>query len=362
MIYDSYTNRIKKIVAEHRSGSVLEKSFSNFGGSLQDTARAMNKAMAEQKAFRDNVQIEIKPLAKILGITPNETPELGVHPDFKHLVGTDNTEHHYIVSVFIDIDGSTNLNRDYSPEDIYRITNTIQSAAIHTVLALGGHVQRLQGDGVFAYFGGRNIDKKIACDMAILASSMFTYFVENDLRDMFNEDGIEDINTRIGIDFGDEDDVLWANFGTHPISELTTVSLHTSLASKMQQWAKKNGIVVGQNVRDRANAQQQFYDLVRDSYGEVKKRYIFENRKKNFYYTQYKFDWYLFLKSLPFIKVGNDGKLSIKEDSDPNSDRLARLRATTALITDNQAYVSREGQITKDNTGVQNQPHRFHYE
>lgn len=67
---------------------------------------------------------------------------------------------------------------------------------------------------------------------------------------VFLEDGIEKINTRIGIDFGD-DEVLWANFGLMDVSELTTVNLHTSLASKMQGWASKNGIVLGQHIKDR---------------------------------------------------------------------------------------------------------------
>src|SRR5690606_523932 len=144
----------------------------------------------------------------------------------------------YIVSVFIDISNSTSLFREYEPETILIITNTIQRAAIHTCVTFGGYVHRLEGDGLFVYFGGKGIDKKDATIKAITAASMFTYFVKNDLKKIFDHEGIEDISTKIGMDFGDDDKVLWAKAGIGDCSEITTYSLHTSLASKMQKWAK----------------------------------------------------------------------------------------------------------------------------
>jgi class 3 adenylate cyclase len=270
-------------------------------------------------------------------------------------------EYHYIVSAFIDIQGSTNLHKKYELEEIYSITNTVQSAAIHTVIALGGHVQRLQGDGVFAYFGGKKISKERAVEMAVTACSMFTYFIQNDLKNVFLEDGIEDINTRIGIDFGDDAKVLWANFGLMDVSELTTLSLHTSLASKMQAWASKNGIVVGQYIKDRLTTAEGIFDLVRNSKGEVEKRYIFEDQEKNFRYTQYSFNWYGFLKTLPFVKADANGKLYIDDQNQNNNDRLQRLRNTSALLSSGNAYVDQHGKISDNPSGVQHQPHRFHY-
>src|SRR5690606_12612817 len=118
--------------------------------------------------------------------------------------------------------------REYDLETITVITNTIQRAAIHTCVALGGYIHRLQGDGVFVYFGGKGIDKKDANIKAITATSMFTYFVKNDLKKIFDQDGIEDISTRIGIDFGDDENVIWAKAGIGDCSEITTYSLHTN--------------------------------------------------------------------------------------------------------------------------------------
>lgn len=357
--YSPYTDRIKKIINTGRNKKNLEK-FTGTDSKSSGSRTVKKEAIQEQRNFNKKNQLNAgEPLGSILNITSLEKAQLGLHPDFKHLKGTDETEFHYIVSVFIDIAGSTNLFRGYDLDEIYQITNTIQGAAIHTCLALGGQVQRLQGDGVFAYFGGRGIDKKIASEMALMATSMFTYFVKNDLRDVFAGDEIEDIKTRIGIDFGDDDDVMWANFGLMDVNELTTLSLHTSLASKMQANAKENGIVVGQNVKDQLQIDESLFDLVKNSKGEVEQRYIFEDRKKNFRYTQYAFDWYQYLKSLPFIVNDNEGNLLIRSKSE--TERLSALRHTTSLLEAGTAYTNTSGSISSNNTGVKNEEHKFHY-
>ncbi|WP_158069904.1 adenylate/guanylate cyclase domain-containing protein [Cnuella takakiae] len=349
---------MKGIVAEGRNKSNLNKGMDHFNLNLLSKTDSRKKVIQEQRAFSNSMHLSAQPLGAILNGEHLKNAKLGQHPDFVYLKGTDDVEYHYIVSVFIDIQGSTNLHKKYDLEDIFRITNTIQSAAIHTCIALGGHVQRLQGDGVFAYFGSKAMDKNMAVEKAVTACSMFTYFVQNDLKDLFLEDGIENINTRIGIDFGDDDDVLWANFGLMDVSELTTNSLHTSLASKMQAYASRNGIVVGQYVKDRLDTGTIIFDLVRDADGQVK-RYIFEIPEKNFRYTQYAFDWFKFLKTLPFVGVGADGKLYIINQNE--ADRMAKLRNTAALLSSGTAYLNGTGTITPDQKGVQHQPHRFHY-
>lgn len=353
MLYDKYTNRIKDTISKQKS---LRSSFASFTGDIPSEVK--QGLIVEQREFLSMNTSLTNSLGNILTATPTsiQSAKLGEHPDFKHLKNTNQTEYHYITSIFIDIKGSTNLFKVYDNEIVYVITNTIQSAAIQTCLALGGHVQRLQGDGVFAYFGGKSIDPKHAVHKALTACSMFTYFVENDLKNIFEEDGIEDIKTRIGIDFGDDKDVLWANFGVMDVSELTTLSLHTSLASKMQAYAKSNGIVIGKNVIDNGKIPNTLYDWVKDSNGNIRERYIFKNEKKGFYYSQHSFDWFNYLCSLPNIVRDINGKLSFR----PNP--LDELREKTNLINSGMAFLNKKGDITSDNSGVPHQKHSFHYE
>lgn len=305
MIYESYTQRLKNIVLQSEGKKNISKGLSGSQGA-DNYIKNRLEAIREQRTFSSNIQLKSQPLMQILHPHALKEAKIGLHPDFKDLKGTNETTNHYIVSIFIDIHGSTNLFKKYDLEENYSITNTIQSAAIHTIVALGGHVQRLQGDGVFAYFGGKNIPHKKAVELAVTASSMFTYFIQNDLKEVFADGGVEDIKTRIGIDFGYDEQVLWATFGVQEVIELTTLSLHTSLASKMQAKAEKNGINVGQHIKDILGGDDTLYSLISEE-----DRYIFKDHEKKFWYTQYRFNWLKYLKSLPFIGTDENGKLYI---------------------------------------------------
>lgn len=355
MIYGNYTQRLKSIVSNSEAKKTLSKGVSGFDGLNANSIKNRTAVIQEQRIFSANMQLKEQPLVQILHPDALRNAKIGLHPDFKHLKGTNETENHYIVSVFIDIHGSTNLFKKYDLEDNYSITNTIQSAAIHTIVALGGHVQRLQGDGVFAYFGGKNIPKNKAVELAVTACSMFTYFMQKDLKAVFNDGGVEDIKTRIGIDFGDDDDVLWATFGLQDVNELTTLSLHTSLASKLQAKADRNGINVGQNIKDLLGGDDKWYSIISEE-----DRYIFKDNEKKFWYTQYRFAWFNFLKSLPFIKSDTNDDLYIV-DSSAETERIVRLRNTSNVIASGNAYLDKFGNISSNPSGVKHEPHRFHY-
>lgn len=250
---------------------------------------------------------DLELLASRLGVKEITEQKVGHHPDFVHLKGTKNKENHNIVSVFIDVKGSTNLYKKYDNETIFIITDTIQLLGINLVKIFGGFVHRLQGDGLFVYFGGKGIDKKSANTHALIATSLFNAFLENDLKQLFEQHGIEKIKTRIGIDFGDDKDVLWAMSGIGESSEVTTVSLHTSLAPKMQHYADSNGTVIGKNVIDFGEVDKDLYSPVDDE------RYIYKDPQKSFYYGQYKFNWLKFLKQLDFVVTSHfNGNIEIK--------------------------------------------------
>jgi len=362
MIYNNYTDRLKSIVSESRTRkSNIEKGFNSFRGigGIPNENFKRKMLFQEQRNFSNMIHLNTKSLGIILDYENLKNAKLGLHPDFIKLKGTDEVEYHYIISIFIDIQGSTNLHKTYGLDEIYQITNTIQSAAIHTCITFGGHIQRLQGDGILAYFGGKTIEKNKAVEMAITACSMFSYFVKNDLKDIFLEDGIENISTRIGIDFGDDNDVQWANFGLMDVSELTTNSLHTSLASKMQTNASKNGIVVGQNIKERIKTDIDLFDFVRKSDGTIEKS-IFEIPQKGFFYSQYSFNWFQYLKTLPFVACTADEKLYILDETDRL--RLESFREKKKLLITGNAYSNNDGTITSEVTGVKHKEHRFHYE
>lgn len=156
-IFDSYTERVRNAFQQERLNKSLSDRYYNFSG--PDTLTKPNKASNQAKRLGLKPESSLLSLNQIVKGQEMNDAQLGLHLDFKHLKNTDNTEKHYITSVFIDIKGSTALNDNYELETIYTITNTVQSAAIHVCLSFGGHIQRLQGDGVFAYFGGKTLTR-----------------------------------------------------------------------------------------------------------------------------------------------------------------------------------------------------------
>ncbi|WP_320167837.1 hypothetical protein [Mangrovibacterium marinum] len=310
-IYDDYLKTIRTAISADKKVISKDSSFSAFSGeSLRSRFNFsdLNKSVPPKRLLPS-----LDVLANELGLKPDFDQQLGLHPDFAYLKGTDRTENHYIVSAFIDIKGSTNLFAKYEPETVLIINTTIQRAAIHTCLIFGGYIHRLQGDGLFVYFGGKGVDKKMATLRALQSASVFTYFVKHDLKNLFLEQGIDKIFTRIGIDFGDDADVTWSMAGIGEISEVTTCSLHTSLASKMQAYAESNGIVVGDKVK--SNTDFAFQDLMTPVSKRTEKeqdRYIFRIPEEGFFYTQYDLDWMKFLKKQDFIATNLHGDLSVK--------------------------------------------------
>ncbi|MCQ6960406.1 adenylate/guanylate cyclase domain-containing protein [Mucilaginibacter aquariorum] len=322
-IYEDYLQPIRKAIAADGQ----TRTYSEFaGGNVRNkiNLRALNEAMPEKRLLPS-----LEQFADAVGLKPDFTQKLGSHPDFAHLKHTEDTEEHYIVSMFVDVRRSTQLYGRYEPATVFVINNAIQRAAIHTALIFGGYIHRLQGDGLFAYFGGKNMSIKDAVNRALQFASVYSYFVKHDLKEVFEQQGIEQIYTRIGVDLGYDEDVVWAMAGIGEISEVTTFSLHTNLASKMQANAVSNGIVIGDHIKKEAALLQEFFTPVCLRTGKETDRYIFEIPKKGFRYTQHDFDWLKFLKKQDYIATDFSGNIQLKRKQAPavyaNSNNLAPI-------------------------------------
>lgn len=303
-IFNSYRNVIAKALDND-----LTESTKYYDRSVEAVVSGGYDTLAYSRD-RKNFSLkttDLESTAINMGVRVISDPEIGLHPDFVHLKGTSDTENHYIASAFIDIKNSTKLFSKYDNDTVYIITNAIQLLAINICSTFGGFVQRLQGDGVFVYFGRKGLEEEKAIMHILSALSLFSHFIKNDVKILFEKKGLDPIYTRIGVDFGENKDVLWAMAGKGNVSEITTYSLHTSLASKMQSYAKSNQIIIGKNIVDKIILDPTLYTAVEA------KRYIYEDPNKSFYYGQFVFDWQKFLSKQSFIVASpNTGTLNIK--------------------------------------------------
>lgn len=194
------------------------------------------------------LQKEIRPIFCKEGINP---PAFGDHPDFIHLRGTKGQEKGAVSTLFVDIEGSTKLGILYPPEQVFMIKNAIIRCAIETIQAFDGHVHRIMGDAVLAYFRSKN---KAAEDSAIDAINCSSFLVEFTnkvvLPNLASTGADHDFGIRIGVDYGSHDDVLWGSYGYPGMEEVTATSFYVDSAAKLQHSAGRNRIMLGQGIRD----------------------------------------------------------------------------------------------------------------
>jgi len=328
-VFQPYLNKIRAAMNEPTllSNKVVNFSGEAAGHSIKLLLEDVNDLTAETG---------LADLKRLLGKTYPLQVSSGDHPDFTYLRHSPKVKaEHYIVSVFIDVKNSTHFFRKYNHDQIALIIQTIQSAAIHTCTLFDGHIQRQQYDGLFLYFGGKNKTKENAIEDALKAVGFFTYFMKYELPEIWDANELDKIYTRAGIDFGDDHQVSWYIFGVNGCSELTTVSLHTSLAPKMQSYAPQNGIMIGENLTAKL-PKLNSYTKVRVNDG-VETPLIFERPD----YKQFEFDWQGYLvNSFPFIKKDGSG---IEIDYEYNTLSDSSFYKKVDLLDNNRAAISTAG-------------------
>lgn len=308
-LYKNYTDDIAHYLRQERRNTLnkgLQSSRINENFSKNPTMLWQDKVKSEVN-FRS-----LSALNSITGYNVKYEEKLGAHPSFSHLKDSSLSEYHYVASMFIDVKNSTELFRKYDPIIVANICRTIQLAAIHTCWYFDGYVHRLQGDGLMVYFGGKETTKQKAIDNALMAGAFISYFLKNDLKDLFNEQGVNKIYTRIGIDFGDDDDTLWHNAGIGECSEVTTTSLHTSLACKMQAQAESNGVIVGDNILNFKPDHSSYFTYKKYKTNDTEQDCVYEIPDDSFQYKQHTFNWERYLKNHPYIEEDKEGNITFK--------------------------------------------------
>ncbi|WP_256004960.1 nucleotide-binding domain-containing protein [Pedobacter deserti] len=318
-LFENYTQDIDKLLTSD--------SYSSFNGGIESIRSVRNdilKGNASVKLFAaQNESLQLTGDKALLGFDRNGLQKLfgpnkssfehiviGSHPDFEH-IGHNEMEYHHCTSMFVDIKGSSRLRLKYPLERVRLIKDSLLTLCIHVANFFGGHIHRLQGDAVFVQFARRGQYKNDSVINALNAAAVLCQFVEKNLSAIFRKHGLEPIKIRIGIDYGPDQEVLWSHYGVPGCAELTTTSLHTDLAAKLQQKASSNSIIVGGNVIKELDVPELYYDYVykmNNGQREID-RYII----RDIAYQQYEFLWRKYLPTYDFVNRAGDGSLEITE-------------------------------------------------
>lgn len=287
-------------------------------GMRNDSTDALSKAGFEGYAedampiiFRD-VKTELR---KIFCKKAEVNEAIGCHPDFEDLRVNDELRNGYAVTMFFDIAGSTKLGKTYPPEMVFNIKNTIIRYVIEIIQAFDGHVHRIMGDAVMAFF--RSEEKSIQnrkIDSAIDAINAGVYileFMEQVIRPELGDQGSEErIGVRLGIDYAKDDEIVWGNYGVSGAFEVTATSYHVDVAAKLQQAADTDTIMIGENLKSLLGLGMEYlstkWKWVKNEDGTEFKRYYryvkpnYRVKGSQINYLQYAFDSEAYFKFLPY--------------------------------------------------------------
>jgi adenylate cyclase len=142
-------------------------------------------------------------------------------------------EERYVVSMFVDMRGSTMLAEARLPFDIIFLINRFLGAASQAVLDAGGQPNQFVGDGMLALFG-LDVDPATACRQAMRAAANVAANVEH-MNYQFAAELREPISFGIGIHGGE---VIIGDIGFRDHTVFTALGDAVNVAARLQDMTK----------------------------------------------------------------------------------------------------------------------------
>ena len=142
-------------------------------------------------------------------------------------------EERYVVSMFVDMRGSTKLSEVRLPFDIVFLINRFVEAVSQAIADAGGQPNQFIGDGVLALFG-LDTDPATACRQALRAASLVASNVGH-LNHQFATEVREPIEYGIGIHAGQ---VIIGDIGFRDRTVFTALGDSVNVAARLQDMTK----------------------------------------------------------------------------------------------------------------------------
>ncbi|MHC2625128.1 adenylate cyclase [Bradyrhizobium huanghuaihaiense] len=139
----------------------------------------------------------------------------------------------YLVSLFVDMRGSTQLAEKRLPFDTVFIVNRFLGAVSQAVIANGGQPNQFVGDGMLALFG-LSADPQEACRQALKAASSLAANID-ELNQLLSHDLREPIRFGIGIHGGE---VIIGDIGYRDHIVFTALGDAVNVAARLQDMTK----------------------------------------------------------------------------------------------------------------------------
>src|SRR5262245_39709489 len=201
---------------------------------LPQPSRREKFVLARVGASKDpavRLACQLRPQADI-AVIPLLPPSVGA--DFvRSRHGINPGKERYVVSMFIDMRGSTRLAEERLPFDVVFLINRFLAAASQAVTEAGGEPNQFLGDGMLALFG-LDVDSQTACRQAMRAAALVATNIEY-VNHQLTADLSQPIEFGIGIHGGE---VIVGDFGFRARTVFTVLGDAVNVAARLQDMTK----------------------------------------------------------------------------------------------------------------------------
>jgi len=195
-------------------------------------AFVLNRVRAADPSIRLACQLRPTEDLSFFQLFMPHTMSANAHATHPHRIG----QERYLVSMFVDMRGSTRLAEARLPFDTVFIVNRFLGAVSQAVIECGGQPNQFVGDGELALFG-LQCDPQTACRQALKAAAMIAANVE-ELNRFLSHDLNEPIRFGIGIHGGE---VIIGDIGYRDHMVFTALGDAVNVAARLQDMTKNLG-------------------------------------------------------------------------------------------------------------------------
>ena len=205
-------------------------------------AFVLNRVGASDPSIRLACQLRPETDLSFFQLFMPHAMSVNAHASHPHRIG----QERYLVSMFVDMRGSTRLAENQLPFDTVFIVNRFLGAVSQAVIECGGQPNQFVGDGQLALFG-LAASPQLACRQALRAAAMISVNVD-ELNRFLSHDLREPIRFGIGIHGGE---VIIGDIGYRDHMVFTALGDAVNVAARLQDMTKSLGCeaIISEEVR-----------------------------------------------------------------------------------------------------------------
>lgn len=166
-----------------------------------------------------------------------------------------------MVVLYVDLVGSTTMTLEMPEEKIAIIVSSFSQEMAAVIRQHQGYVLKFVGDAIIGYFIGEN-NGLLAADNAVNCAKSMLTIIQKGINPILNQYDYPDLMVKIGVDYGQN---IVVRYGSDvEKSHVDLMGPAMNIASKIQNMAKPNQILIGSDVYQRLhpNSQKEFTQIV----------------------------------------------------------------------------------------------------